>query len=234
MNESSGTLDSDLLDCGMAIEDDPFVAALKSLCEREGGYKAVAERANLSAPNLWQIISGVKLPSGNPRGVGPGIRKALNAAFPGWLGQQSLAQDQPLMPLVAEPTIPATALPEPPEVQAIEEPLLTAVTMLSEAIDCAEPAIIAKLRPLFSMLLDRADERAFDAGTIAQRVAELLTPGSSPSATPVPSGIRSDHRGAFLDMNQKKESADGASGTDEERERQLSLHRSIGKSSGES
>lgn len=84
MFKSSVSLGIDLLDCGMPTED-PFVAALKSLCDREGGYKTVAMRAKISPQNLWQIISGVALPSGNPRGVGPAVRKALNAAFPNWL-----------------------------------------------------------------------------------------------------------------------------------------------------
>lgn len=33
---------------------------------------------------IHQIISGVKLPSGNPRGVGPNLRKRLEEAYPGW------------------------------------------------------------------------------------------------------------------------------------------------------
>jgi hypothetical protein len=66
--------------------EDHFVAALRSLCEtQEGGYRAVAEKAHISPDNLWQIINGVKLPSGNPRGVGPKLRTKLTAAFPDWL-----------------------------------------------------------------------------------------------------------------------------------------------------
>lgn len=66
--------------------EDPFVTALRALCEREdGGYQAVAEKAHVSADYLWQIINGVKLPSGNERGVGPKLRNKLSSAFPNWL-----------------------------------------------------------------------------------------------------------------------------------------------------
>lgn len=65
---------------------DPLVAALIALCSREGDHRHVADKAKVSAENLWQIIKGIKLPSGNPRGVGPGLRVKLTAAYPDWLG----------------------------------------------------------------------------------------------------------------------------------------------------
>lgn len=64
---------------------DPFVKALADLCAREGGYAFVADKAKVNADGLWQILNGVKLPSGNPRGVGPGTRKKISAAYPDWL-----------------------------------------------------------------------------------------------------------------------------------------------------
>jgi hypothetical protein len=69
-------------------EADPVVDALRRLCESEGGYQAVADRAHVSPDNLWQILNGVKLPSGNSRGVGPRLRTKLSAAFPDWLTQR--------------------------------------------------------------------------------------------------------------------------------------------------
>lgn len=66
-------------------QEDPFVAALRALCNREGGYQAVAEVAGVSPDNLWQILAGRQLPSGNPRGVGPKLRTKISAAFPEWL-----------------------------------------------------------------------------------------------------------------------------------------------------
>jgi hypothetical protein len=67
--------------------EDQLVAALRALCEREGGYKAVADKARVSPDNLWQVLAAVKLPSGKARGVGPNLRDKLSAAFPGWLNR---------------------------------------------------------------------------------------------------------------------------------------------------
>lgn len=66
-------------------DGDLFVTALRALCAREGGYKSVADRARVSADNLWQILNGTKLPSGSPRGVGVRLRDKLDTAFPGWV-----------------------------------------------------------------------------------------------------------------------------------------------------
>lgn len=64
---------------------DPMVSALIALCKAEGGEKFVADKAVVSAENLAQITKGVKLPSGNPRGVGPGLRAKISKAYPNWL-----------------------------------------------------------------------------------------------------------------------------------------------------
>lgn len=58
--------------------------ALIALVNAEGGYEAVASKADLNAQAIYQVCSGVKLPSGNPKGVGPKMRRALDKAFPGW------------------------------------------------------------------------------------------------------------------------------------------------------
>lgn len=44
----------------------------------------MAAVTGLNAQNLYQIYSGVLLDSGNPRGVGPKVRSALDEHFPGW------------------------------------------------------------------------------------------------------------------------------------------------------
>lgn len=62
-----------------------MVKALVELCAREGGHEFVAEKAKVSADNLWQILKGIKLPSGNPRGVGARLRERLTKAYPDWL-----------------------------------------------------------------------------------------------------------------------------------------------------
>lgn len=61
-----------------------MVESLRRLCDREGGHAAVADAAGVSADNLWQILKGIKLPSGEPRGVGPRLARKLDSAFPGW------------------------------------------------------------------------------------------------------------------------------------------------------
>jgi len=66
---------------------DPLVEALRALCDANGGYKSVADKARVSSDNLWQILAGVKLKSGKPRGVGPNLRDKLTAAYPGWMNR---------------------------------------------------------------------------------------------------------------------------------------------------
>lgn len=63
---------------------DKFAQALKKLCEAQGGHVKVATAIEANPQTIHQIISGVKLPSGNARGVGPNLRKRLDMAFPGW------------------------------------------------------------------------------------------------------------------------------------------------------
>ncbi len=68
------------------IPDDPAVAALIALCKRtKGGHKVVADTIEANDQSLYQIISGVKLPSGNRKGVGPELRKKLSEHYPGWM-----------------------------------------------------------------------------------------------------------------------------------------------------
>ena len=70
----------------MTMNDlDPLVKSLAELCAREGGHEFVAEKAKVSADNLWQILKGIKLPSGKPRGVGARLRERLSNTYPDWL-----------------------------------------------------------------------------------------------------------------------------------------------------
>lgn len=65
---------------------DPQVEALRRLIDSTpGGKNAVAEKSGLSEGNLGQIYAGTKLPSGRPRGIGPGTFEKLTAAYPDWL-----------------------------------------------------------------------------------------------------------------------------------------------------
>jgi hypothetical protein len=93
------------------VTEDPIVAALRRLCEDEGGPSAVAERAGVSQENLKQILSGVRLPSGNPRRVGSRLREKLTSAFPEWLSSVTTlaAAARPDYKMVRDITIPQYA-----------------------------------------------------------------------------------------------------------------------------
>lgn len=67
---------------------DAQIAALEALCEREGGYKMVAETIGASGMYLWQILHKVPLKSGKPRGIGRELRAKLDNHFRGWLELQ--------------------------------------------------------------------------------------------------------------------------------------------------
>lgn len=62
---------------------DPLTQALIRLCETRG-RRAVAQAIGANEQTLYQIIAGVPLPSGAPRGVGRNLRQRLDSAFPGW------------------------------------------------------------------------------------------------------------------------------------------------------
>lgn len=160
---SSVTLDSDLLDCDMA-DQDPFVVALKALCAREGGYRAVAQHANLSAANLSQILAGVTLPSGNPRGVGPAIRKALNESYPDWLSARSDA-----------PTVPAAVV----HGLIKDDDLARALDKIADAYRAADQEARNAFAPMFLLLANHPES----GGISAQTIAKLLR-RTSPTHVP--------------------------------------------------
>lgn len=86
---------------GPSFLRDPFrmtpkeqaIAALVLLCRREGGHANVASEAGLDEQTIWQIVHGIKLPSGAPRGVGPKYQRLLTTRYPDWmqLGQPAAA-----------------------------------------------------------------------------------------------------------------------------------------------
>lgn len=63
---------------------DPLIESLRRLCVARGGAKAVARVLDVNDQTIYQILSGVKLPSGRPRGVGPTLREKLDRHYPGW------------------------------------------------------------------------------------------------------------------------------------------------------
>ncbi|MFN4121291.1 helix-turn-helix transcriptional regulator [Acidovorax sp.] len=76
---------------------DPFVLALQRLCDRVGGHDALAARIGANGQSIYQIVSQRKLPSGNPKGVGPNLRAKITQAFPDWL-DQALESDASVIP----------------------------------------------------------------------------------------------------------------------------------------
>lgn len=74
-----------LAKCSNAAMVDPLVEALKRLVQREGGHDAVGAEAGHSKQAIYQIVSGVILPSGKPRGVGRLLRERLDRRYPDWL-----------------------------------------------------------------------------------------------------------------------------------------------------
>ena len=64
--------------------DNPDVAALQSLCDKHGGFRVVANAIAVNDQSLYQILTGVKLASGRPKGIGPALREKLNQRYPGW------------------------------------------------------------------------------------------------------------------------------------------------------
>lgn len=72
----------------------PDVAALQALCDKEGGYKVVAKAIGVNDQSIYQIVSGVLLPSGRPKGVGPSLREKLSARYPNWNGPRKSYVDQ--------------------------------------------------------------------------------------------------------------------------------------------
>lgn len=61
-----------------------LIEALKALCARAGGHVVVADTIGANEQTLWQIVNGTKLPSGQPRGVGPQLQTKLEKHYPGW------------------------------------------------------------------------------------------------------------------------------------------------------
>lgn len=61
-----------------------LIGCLRALCADHGGPDGVAEAVGVSAENLKQILAGTKLPSKQPRGVGPTLQRKIEAVFPGW------------------------------------------------------------------------------------------------------------------------------------------------------
>lgn len=72
----------------METPHDILLNALRALCKREGGHQIVAAEAGISEGNLWQVLHGTKLPSGQARGIGRRLQDKISQRYPDWLNPQ--------------------------------------------------------------------------------------------------------------------------------------------------
>lgn len=72
-----------------------LIERLRALCGPGDGYQAIALEIDASAEGLKQILAGTKLPSGQPRGVGPELQRKLEARYPGWAKDPAVASNAP-------------------------------------------------------------------------------------------------------------------------------------------
>jgi len=121
-----------------------LVEALRVLCRQEGGYVPVADKIGVNDQTLHQIARGVKLPSGEPKGVGPTLQKKLEAHYPGWSqlrephrGGSRVRQESP--PYVA------TSLD-------------AAVQAIARHLERLTPTRRAELLQVFTLLIEHPDE----------------------------------------------------------------------------
>jgi hypothetical protein len=149
---------------------DPLVEALKALCAREGDYRTVADKAKVSPDNLWQILNGTRLPSGNARGVGPALRTKISAAFPEWLSGGSA-------------TAPATNAPIPIRAAQKRAPAGLVMQLWEELGTIDERSRNAVLEDLASMCSrEHIADRAY-ATHISELIERRLRP--PPAAAPI-------------------------------------------------
>ena len=123
---------------------DPMVSALIALCKAEGGEKFVADKAVVSAENLLQITKGVKLPSGNPRGVGPGLRVKISKAYPNWLASGAIDIKNTSNSL----TVPVQQAPVAINNAAINTALETLCSALEQVAPAMRDALLGTLASL--------------------------------------------------------------------------------------
>jgi hypothetical protein len=79
----------------MTDVEDALVKSFRALCEREGGWRSVANLLQVTPHTLYQVYAGIKLPSGRPRGIGPSVRAKLDKTFPGWHNAAPYAEGKP-------------------------------------------------------------------------------------------------------------------------------------------
>jgi len=150
-----------------------LVDSLRRLCEAQGGTKALAKVLQVHDQSLYQIISGIKLPSGKPRGIGRNLREKLDKHFPGWD-----------MVLASKPRgLPATTIQAPP---ASGSALLTAQQERDAVARLGELLAAVPVGPRRSALAALLSAYAQDGGApqYVEAVMALLHPGPAQETGP--------------------------------------------------
>ena len=158
---------------------DPLIEALRRLVHASPAHPTghpkrrqyVAERAGVSADNLYQICKAVKLRSGRPRMLGRDVRERLDAAFPGWSDDISPKG-------VTEPCPAYSAAPS----------LAVALPVVLDAIVSLPPVRWASVRAQLDMLAAHPELRAevlyeldllFAAGAVKRPTQDHDQPSAS-------------------------------------------------------
>ena len=117
-----------------------LIEAFRALCEREGGHVAVADEIGANEQNLWQILAGIKLPSGEPRGVGPNLQRRLEQRYPGWANAPSQA------PALHKDTLDALARASAEQRRAVEAVMRTMLGLQPLQQTGAPPPVLSRKR----------------------------------------------------------------------------------------
>lgn len=137
------------------------IARLRLLCEEEGGYTNVARIAGVSADNLQQILTGVKLPSGQPRGIGHRLAEKLERAFgkpTGWM-DWPLDQDAEAITREARPLVLEDALRSLGEAERRR-----ALNFIEDIIASSTAPHVQEMRARYFRLIDRLRQEPADGG----------------------------------------------------------------------
>lgn len=174
--------------------EDQLVEQLARLCLSEGGVERVAATAGVSSENLKQILRGTKLPSGNPRSVGPSLRKKLDDHFPGWRERpeqagydklfsfQQVTTSERLEPHTGLVTYASNSLISPPELRVF-------LRSFARSIEGASPLLVTTLSNALSQLVESSAQQnsAATDEAIELIVLSLQTKLRDPDAAPLQS-----------------------------------------------
>lgn len=150
---------------------DPLVTALSRLCTREGGWKPVAQKMGTNDQSLYQIITGKKLPSGKPKGVGPNLRSLLDEHYPGWrtLHASPIGHAHAAHPPI---TVRDSASGADAHIQPKPLPPLTQVVEdLARHMRGLDPPLRSAIGPLVSDMCINPDKASITAQTIGAMLA---------------------------------------------------------------